>query len=128
MNQDTREITVSLDHLRQALDEISAAEGQAERSMAEGSVRRALDHLNMVNRRLEHTRSLPMSKPAAGTIEQAHNSMRSAWQLCHDALNDWPRQSAQLGSIRSNLEASIERLEQVTMTERSERILESEAA
>src|SRR3712207_220584 len=104
MHQDMRELTVSLDHLKQAHEEITLAMGQPERSIAEAAARRALDHLNMVNRRLEHARSLALRDEAGTAVERAYNAMRIAWQGTHDALNNWPRQAPQaLDTVRMSL-------------------------
>ena len=104
MEQDTRRLTVAHEHLRTAYDEITLAQGQAERSMAEAAVNRALAQLELVWRRLEHERQREGRNAAGVEIERAYNASRMAWQGVHDVLNKWPRQHSQsLDQVRTDI-------------------------
>lgn len=96
MQQDTRRLTVAYEHLRCAYDEVTLAMGQSERSIAEAAVGRALTHLDLVWRRLEHERQKLGRTATAVEVERAYNSSRMAWQGVHDLMNRWPRQHTQL--------------------------------
>ena len=91
MQQDTRRLTVAYEHLRSTYDEVTLAIGQAEQSMAEAAIVRALSHLDLVWRRLEHQRQLETRSAAGVEVERAYNASRLAWQGAHDLLNDWLR-------------------------------------
>jgi hypothetical protein len=111
MQQDKRNLTVALEHLRAAYDEITLAQGNPERSIAEAAARRALDHLNLIVRRLEHGRST-LGRDAEGqAVERSYAAAQLAWQAVHDALNDWPRNAALvLDPLRNHLIEAIETL------------------
>lgn len=104
MQQDTRRLTVAYDHLRSAHEEVTLAMGQSERSIAEAAVGRALNHLELVWRRLEHQRGREPRNAAGIEVERAFNASRMAWQGVHDVLNTWPRRHAQmLDQVRTDI-------------------------
>ncbi|MCC2668985.1 MAG: hypothetical protein K0Q72_1456 [Armatimonadetes bacterium] len=104
MHQDTRRLTVAYDHLRSAYDEINQAIGQSEQSMAEAAASRALTHLDLVWRRLEHERQHETRGAAGVEVERAYNASRMAWQGVHDVLNDWRRKhAATLDQVRTDI-------------------------
>jgi len=114
MHEDLREVTVSLEHLREACGEIGRAMGQTERSAAEAAARRAVDHLNLVIRRLEHAQSLPLRDEVLEAIDHAYSSTRMAWQGTHNALNNWEHQAARrLDAAKTQLSDAIGELEVV---------------
>jgi hypothetical protein len=109
MQQDTRRLTVAYEHLRCAYDEVTLAMGQSERSIAEAAVGRALTHLDLVWRRLEHERQTAGRTAASIEVERAYTSSRMAWQGVHDILNRWPRQHSQsLDEVRSDILAAMD--------------------
>lgn len=89
MQKDTRRLTVALDHAGPALQEITTAQSQTEASMAEQAARRALDHLTLACRRLEHEQGEVARTALAPTVNAAAEHSRQAVQALHDALNDW---------------------------------------
>jgi hypothetical protein len=104
MQQDTRRLTVAFEHLQCAYEEIMQAIGQPERSIAEAAVGRALTHLDLVWRRLEHERQKDSRTAVGVEVERAYTASRMAWQGAHDLLNRWPRQHTQaLDEVRSDL-------------------------
>ena len=104
MQKDTRRVTVSGEHLQAAYDEITLAMGQAEQSIAVAAVQRAIDHLNLVIRRLEEERARSDRGLAGTEVERAYTAARAAWQGAHDAVNHWPeRHSPALDPVRNEL-------------------------
>jgi len=104
MQQDTRRLTVAYEHLRCAHEEVVQAMGQSERSVAEAAISRAITHLDLVWRRLEHERQKDSRTPIGVEVERAYTASRMAWQGAHDLLNRWPRQHAQaLDEVRNDL-------------------------
>ena len=89
MQKDTRRITVSRDHLRSASDELSIAVGNPERSMAEAAARRALDHLNLVTRRLTEERAIAGKMEHGPAIDEAFRCSELAWHAVSESLNHW---------------------------------------
>jgi hypothetical protein len=87
MQDDGRNLTVAREHLNAALEEILRAQGQAEQSMAEASVGRALDQLNLVVRRLEQQRTLAGRGDQGRAVERAFAGATTAWQRTHDTRN-----------------------------------------
>src|SRR5688572_3701050 len=114
MHKDKRNLTVAREHLRSAYEEITLAQGNPERSIAEAAGRRALDHLNLIVRRLEHERSMVGRDEMARAVERAYAAAQRAWQGSHDALNDWPRNaSLMLDPIRNHLIEALEAIDGV---------------
>ena len=112
MQRDTRNLTVAREHLNNAHEEITRAQGQTERSMAEQGVRRALDHLNLVTQRLETERSHLGGTNLAPDIESAFVAARHAWQGTHNLLNDWAATGGPvLEQVRRHLRESLDALE-----------------
>jgi hypothetical protein len=107
MQKDTRHLTVAREHLQSAYEEITLAQGNPERSIAEAAVARALSHLDLVTRRLEQERSMAGRGELGQEVEQAFAASRQAWQRAHDVANDWSR-SALLEEIRQGLTGAIE--------------------
>lgn len=104
MQQDTRRLTVAYEHLRTAYDEVTLALGQSERSISEAAIGRALNHLDLVWRRLERERERETRSATGVEVERAYNAARMAWQGAHDVLNAWPRQPAgMLDQVRSDV-------------------------
>lgn len=104
MQQDTRRLTVAYEHLRAAYEEVTLAMGNPERSIAEAAVGRALNHLDLVWRRLDQERQRESRGAAAVELERGYNASRLAWQGAHDLLNTWPRQHSQmLDQVRNDL-------------------------
>ncbi|MFN3649654.1 MAG: hypothetical protein ACK47B_08730 [Armatimonadota bacterium] len=89
MQDDTRRLTVAREHLQQAYEEVTLAISNTEESIAQAAMGRALNHLDMVWRRLEHQRQRVSREPLLSTVERAFVASREAWQGTHDALNDW---------------------------------------
>ena len=114
MQKDKRNLTVAREHLRSAYEEITLAQGNPERSIAEAATRRALDHLNLVVRRLEHERSMVERNEIGRSVERGYAAAQRAWQGAHDALNDWPRNAAlMLDPMRNALIEALEAIEGV---------------
>jgi len=104
MQQDTRRLTVAYEHLQCAYEEVMQAIGQPERSIAEAAIGRAITHLDLVWRRLEHERQKDSRTAIGVEVERAYTASRMAWQGAHDLLNRWPRQHAQaLDEVRNDL-------------------------
>jgi hypothetical protein len=77
---------------------------QPERSVAEAALGRAVTHLDLVWRRLEHERQKDTRSAIGVEVERAYTASRMAWQGAHDLLNRWPRQHAQaLDEVRCDL-------------------------
>ncbi|MGV3723762.1 MAG: hypothetical protein ACO1SX_22920 [Actinomycetota bacterium] len=104
MQQDTRRLTVAYEHLRAAYDEVTLATGQSERSIAQAAIGRALNHLDLVWRRLEHERERETRSATGIEVERGYNASRMAWQGAHDILNVWPRHHAgMLDQLRTDV-------------------------
>ena len=72
--------------------------------MAEAAIGRALIHLDLVWRRLEHQRQTETRTAAGVEVERAYNASRLAWQGAHDLRNDWSRQHAtRLSQLREDV-------------------------
>lgn len=109
MQQDTRRLTVAFEHLRCAYDEVTQAIGQTERPVAEAAVGRALTHLDLVWRRLDHERQKDSRSVIGAEVERAFNASRMAWQGTHDLINRWPRQHAQaLDEVRKDIVEALD--------------------
>jgi hypothetical protein len=112
MQKDTRRLTVAQEHLAAAYEEITQAQGQTERSISHAAVGRALNHLDLAWRRLEHERSRLGRSDTGDLVERAFAASRRAWQGVHDVLNDWPDNPASsLDGVRTNV---LEALNAVT--------------
>ena len=108
MQQDTRHLTVALEHLRAAYEELGMAQNLTERSMAESAARRALDHLDLSQRRLETQRQ----RDDRQELQDAFDHARWAWQDTHTLLNDWPNAvSLTLDTIRERVRESVRLVE-----------------
>jgi hypothetical protein len=123
MQKDTRRLTVAQEHLKSAYDEITLAQGQAERSAAEAALGRALNHLDLVWRRLEHERAQVDGRELAAAVERGYAASRLTWQGVHDILNDWPRSHSQaLDAVRMNLLEAMEALDLASIAASEEAI------
>jgi hypothetical protein len=124
MQKDKRNLTVAQEHLRSAYEEVTQAQGQAERSMAEAAVGRALSHLDLVSRRLEQERAQVGRNETARAVERAFAASRLAWQGVHNTLNDWPRSVPQaLDPVQQNLLEAINAVDAALDTATTEEAL-----
>jgi len=113
MQRDTRNLSVAREHLGTALEEITRAQGQAERSMAQASANQAMSHMDLVVRRLETERPQSAKTDIGPAVERGYNAARRGWQSLHDALNNWPDATAlSLDSVRTDLQEAITALEE----------------
>jgi hypothetical protein len=123
MQNDTRRLTVARDHLRAAYEEVTRAQGQAERSMAEAAAGRALSHLDLVWKRLEHERQVSPRKGSEQAVERAYTASRSAWQGVHNVLNRWPASpAAALDPVREQVIAALEAVDEAVAQEEPEQV------
>jgi hypothetical protein len=89
------------------------AQGQAERSMSEASAGRALNHLDLVWRRLEHERREAPRRGNERAVERAYQASRRAWQGVHNVLNDWPdAPAAALDPVRNDVIEAMEAVDE----------------
>jgi hypothetical protein len=113
MQTDTRNLTVSLDHLRSAYEEITTAMGQAERSISTAAAQRAVDHLGLVVRHLEGERQRDPRSETGRLVERGYAAARLAWQGTYDFLNAQPRNAAMgLDTVREDLLQALQLMEQ----------------
>lgn len=111
MQKDTRNLTVSQEHIHTALAEITLAQGNPEKSIAQAAAQRAMAHLDLVVRRLEAERGRLARTSLEADMESLNNLAQRAWQGLHDVLNDWEYASAPgLTTVRNDLVSCEERL------------------
>lgn len=111
MQKDTRNLTVSEEHVRSALTEITLAQGNPEQSIARAAAERAMTHLDLVVRRLENERGRLTRTSLETEMEAAYAQAQRAWQGLHDVLNDWEYSyRSGLLTVRDDLASCEERL------------------
>jgi hypothetical protein len=113
MFNDTRRLTVALDHLNDAYEELTNAQGQTEQSMGEQAVGRAKNHLDLVLRRLDDEQAQIDDREIRGRVEQANAAAHRAWQSCQDALNDWDYRVRALGAAVLDVQQARETVREV---------------
>jgi hypothetical protein len=121
MQSDTRRITVSREHIEAACEELARAQGSPERSMAEAAVRRALDHLNLVSRRLEEERAVAGRMKHGPAVGEAFRFTQQAWHGVSAIMQDWSAHT-RLGEIRADLTRALEALDEACVVSEEERI------
>ncbi len=103
MQDDKRNATVAREHLGSALEELMVAQGNPEVSAAQAAVARAVDHLNLVVRRLETERAKTGRDAHGQAVERAYEAARQALQSCHGARNNWDGAAHMLEPARQQL-------------------------
>jgi hypothetical protein len=87
MQDDTRNLTVAREHLKSTYEEVMRAQGWADRDTSLAALNRAVDHLNLVVRRLEQQRNRIDRADAVRAVEKAFAGAQTALQGVHSARN-----------------------------------------